>query len=73
VGWLLPVVTGIPFYIMGLALLGLASGRARQWINRMERALPEDLRWSLRRGLAKVRSKAVRDLVNPPPDGAGGP
>lgn len=47
--WLIPVVTGIPFYVAGLLLLGMASERARQWINRLERRLPLAWRRRLRR------------------------
>jgi hypothetical protein len=40
VGWLIPVVTGIPFYALGLVLLGISSQRVREWINHAERRLP---------------------------------
>ena len=30
VGWLIPVITGIPFYAAGLVFLGLASDRDRK-------------------------------------------
>jgi hypothetical protein len=32
VGWLIPVITGIPFYAAGLVFLGLASDRVRRFI-----------------------------------------
>ena len=51
VGWLIPVLTGIPFYVAGLALLALASDSARHLINRLERRLPRRLRWAVRRGV----------------------
>lgn len=41
IGWLVPVITGIPFYILGLALLSKAVPPVGRWINRRER------RWSL--------------------------
>jgi len=66
VGWLIPVLTGIPFYVAGLALLALASDRARHLINRLERRLPRRLRWALRRGLAHIPSERLRRLVNIP-------
>jgi uncharacterized membrane protein YbaN (DUF454 family) len=47
-GWLVPIVTGIPFYIVGLGLLGLASRRVRHWINAAERHLPRRVRLLLR-------------------------
>jgi hypothetical protein len=66
IGWLIPVLTGIPFYVAGLALLALASDRARHLINRLERRLARRLRWALRRGLAGIPSKRFRRLVNIP-------
>jgi hypothetical protein len=53
VGWLIPVVTGIPFYAVGLVLLGMASDRTRRWINQLERRMPESARRALRRFLRK--------------------
>jgi hypothetical protein len=66
-GWLIPVITGIPFYIAGLVLLGMASDRARGWINRLERKLPHRWRWNLRRGLHKLPSEKIRGAVRLPP------
>ena len=66
VGWLIPVLTGIPFYVAGLALLALASDGARRLINRLERRLPRRLRWAVRDGLAHIPSKWFRRLVNIP-------
>jgi hypothetical protein len=66
VGWLIPVVTGLPFYAVGLALLAAASPRARRWINRLERRLPEKLRWRLRRTLRRVGGERIRRLVQFP-------
>jgi hypothetical protein len=66
VGWLIPVLTGIPFYVAGLALLALASDGARRFINRLERRLPRHLRWAVRHGLAHIPSKWFRRLVNIP-------
>ena len=69
VGWLIPVITGIPFYVAGLALLVLASDGARHFINRLERKLPRRVRWALRRRLAEIPSKRLRGVVNiPAPD-----
>jgi len=48
VGWLLPVVTGIPFYVLGLLTLGMASRRMARRINSWERRLPQRLRVRLR-------------------------
>lgn len=48
-GWLVPVVTGVPFYALGLIALGMASRRVGRWINAWERKLPHKLRRALRR------------------------
>lgn len=56
VGWLIPVITGVPFYVLGFVLLGLASPLAARWINRLERRLPTRARLALRRVL-RDRSK----------------
>jgi uncharacterized membrane protein YbaN (DUF454 family) len=53
IGWLVPVVTGIPFYVLSLILLGMASDRVRERINQMERKLPERWRAALRRALGR--------------------
>ena len=66
VGWLVPVVTGIPFYAAGLIFLGLASDRVRRGINRLERRLAESSRQKLRRMLAKVPGRWVRRLIDIP-------
>ena len=66
VGWLIPVMTGIPFYAAGLVFLGLASDRTRRFINRMERRLSEKSRRRIRRVIAKVPGQWVRGLVNIP-------
>lgn len=66
VGWLIPVLTGVPFYVAGLVLLALASDRAREWINRLERMVPRRMRWGLRRGLDKIPSARLRRFVNIP-------
>jgi hypothetical protein len=66
VGWLIPVVTGIPFYAAGLVFLGLASDRTRRFINRMERKLSENTRRRMRRIIGKVPGQWVRNLVNIP-------
>ena len=66
VGWLIPVITGIPFYAAGLVFLGLASDRTRRFNNRMERRLSENTRRRIRRLIARVPGRWVRDLVNIP-------
>lgn len=64
VGWLVPVITGIPFYLAGFALLALASDNARHRINRLEARLPRGTRWMLRHGLQKLPSQRLRSLFN---------
>ena len=63
VGWLIPVVTGLPFHAAGLVLLGLASRRVARWINRLERRFPHRLRVLLR--------KWIRPAAAPPSGRAG--
>src|SRR5262245_10078866 len=50
IGWLLPVVTGIPFYVLAAVCLGMADKRFARWINERERRLPEKFRRLLRKG-----------------------
>jgi len=38
--WLIPVATGIPFYILAVITLSMASSRAARLLNRGERRLP---------------------------------
>ena len=66
VGWLIPVVTGIPFYAAGLVFLGLASDRTRRFINRLERRLAESTRRRIRRLIARVPGAWIRNLVHIP-------
>lgn len=54
VGWLIPVVTGIPFYAAAIVLLAVASDRARGWVNGLERRLPHNTRVAMRRWLARI-------------------
>lgn len=60
IGWLVPVVTGIPFYVAGLVLLGLASVRAARAINALERRLPQRARVVLRKALPRRESTDSR-------------
>jgi hypothetical protein len=48
VGWLIPLVTGIPFYVLGLITLGMASKPVARLVNTWERRLPRRLRLLLR-------------------------
>ena len=70
-GWLIPVITGIPFYIGALVLLGMASDRVRGWINALERRLPAKWRRGLRRALERLPRGRMRDMLNLPEDKDG--
>ena len=65
--WLVPVITGIPFYIAAAVLLAVGSERARGWVNSLERKLPRRFRLKLRRGMRKIPIKAIQDMAGPPP------
>ncbi|MDG2150093.1 MAG: hypothetical protein P8N09_11280 [Planctomycetota bacterium] len=56
VGWLVPVVTGIPFYILGLVLLSMAHPPLARWVNLKERGFSPRVRKALRPRLRR-RSK----------------
>ena len=58
VGWLLPVVTGVPFYVLALITAGMASVRVARWVNRQERRLPRRWRLLLR---PRLRRELKRD------------
>jgi hypothetical protein len=66
VGWLIPVVTGLPFYAVGLVFLGLASDRVRRWVNRFERRRAEATRRKIRSLLARIPGAWVRRLIHIP-------
>lgn len=57
IGWLIPVVTGIPFYIIGFAMLGAGSRRATALLNRLEERLPHRWRVGLRRMVERVQER----------------
>jgi hypothetical protein len=65
VGWLVPFVTGIPFYIAGVVALALISRRVRRWINRWDRNRSLKTRLRIRRALHKVRFASVKKILNP--------
>ena len=62
VGWLIPVVTGLPFYALGLVLLGMSSQRVREWINHAERRLPIHWRRRLRATLRRLPGWLTRSI-----------
>lgn len=55
--WLIPVLTGLPFYIASFVCLGMASRRVARWINRHERRLPERYRLWLRPAVRRERKR----------------
>jgi uncharacterized membrane protein YbaN (DUF454 family) len=57
VGWLVPVITGIPFYILGLVLFGMASPAVGRRINDWERRLPRRQRLWLRPGIRRTERR----------------
>jgi hypothetical protein len=70
-GWLVPVVTGLPFYLAALVLLGVASDRVLGGINRLERKLPYRWRVGLRQALGKIPGRHMRRHVRRPDEGKG--
>jgi len=70
IGWLIPLVTGIPFYLAALGLLAAASDRARQVINALEARLPHHRRLALRRWLR--RSPRLCRLMRVPAESTEG-
>ena len=54
IGWLIPFVTGLPFYAAGLVLLGMANNRVAGWVNRLEQRLPHRWRVKLREWIARA-------------------
>jgi hypothetical protein len=60
--WLIPVVTGIPFYIAALVCLGLASDRVGERINAAERRLSHHKRLKLREWLRRAPIRKLREM-----------
>lgn len=58
--WLIPVVTGLPFYVLALITLSMASSRAARMLNRWERHLPYRLRRWMRLVLRRRERKQRR-------------
>jgi uncharacterized membrane protein YbaN (DUF454 family) len=72
VGWLIPILTGLPFYAVALLLLALSSDRVGDWVNRMERRLPYWTRVAIRRVLSRVTTPWLRRVLRlPEPDASG--
>jgi hypothetical protein len=59
--WLVPVVTGLPFYLAAVVTLSMASSRAARWMNRCEQHLPYRFRRWLRLVLRRRERKGRRD------------
>lgn len=67
VGWLVPIVTGIPFYILGLVLLAKGWPWAGHRVNAWERRLPRRWRLLLRPRWRAQHGHADRTDEAPPP------
>ena len=61
IGWLVPVVTGVPFYIAAIMLLGMANERAARWINKHEARLAHRWRVRLRKMLGRGKETRSRE------------
>ena len=66
VGWLVPVVSGIPFYILGLVLLSMAHPPLARWVNLKERGFSPRIRKALRPRLRRT-SKTEKSVGQPAP------
>jgi len=59
IGWLVPIVTGVPFLVASLAAVAMVSRRVCRWINIIDRKLPYRVRKGLRRcqsGVQRMRA-----------------
>jgi len=61
VGWLIPVVSGIPFYLAGIVVIAGASTRVRTWVNGAEGRLSAKNRRRLRAFLRKLPIRRLRE------------
>ena len=52
--WLIPIITGIPFWILGFIILATVSDKFRKLINRLEQKLPTRARIALRHARDKL-------------------
>jgi len=64
--WLVPVVTGIPFWIIGFIILAMVSQRFRRAINRLDCKLPLRMRWALRHARDRMHNWRRRKQVKTP-------
>jgi hypothetical protein len=65
IGWLLPVVPGTPFMVIGLMLAGRASHGVAQQVNRLEAGLPYRCRLLLRLSLRRPNPHQTPEAVSP--------
>ena len=61
IGWLVPIVTGVPFFVASLVAVAMASHRGCRAINEIDRRLPLSLRRGLRR--CQHASQALRSSL----------
>ena len=55
--WLVPVVTGIPFWLIGFIILAAVSDRFRRLINRLDHKLPTRARIALRHARDRIHHR----------------
>jgi hypothetical protein len=63
IGWILPIVPGLPLIVVGLGMLGLCSRRAASWINATEARLPRRIRLALRPRMEAKPADGSGDLL----------
>lgn len=56
--WIIPVITGIPFWIIGFIILAAVSDKFRRLINRLDRKLPTRARIALRHARDKIHHRS---------------
>lgn len=56
----IPLISGLPFYVIAALLLASSSMFARRLINRLDRKLPHRARLALRSSLTKARTRFRR-------------
>lgn len=68
-GWLIPIMSGVPFHVGGLFLVGMVSPGIAKRLNGAERRLPQRLRKLLRpRCLVDFLARRRRTSGQPPAD-----
>ncbi len=66
-GWLIPVITGVPFLVGAVVAIAMTSHRVCRWINALDRHLPPRIRRGLRyfqRGVHTAKTKTREKIVS---------